>query len=376
MRRLIPALVFLLAAGSMPAVFAAEVPDLYEAEVPVFGQERAERDTAMASAFVEVLVRVSGRGALAAAPGLAEELARAPRYVEQYRYRKRTPEEMAADPAGHEQVLWIRFNARAVDRLLRRYGLPAWGRTRPVTLVWLVVDDGGQRRLIANDARHPVRRLLEQAARRRGIPVRFPLWDLQDRARLQVSDVWANFEEPLLAASDRYQAEAVAAVRIYRGVGGGWQGRWSLYAAGRRHDWAFTGAEAAEVVGPGVDEVAEVLAARFARAEPELGEGEVTVLVRGVRTLADYDRVWRYLSGLGGVDQVQPVVLRPDRVLFRLRSRGGRLALTQAVALGDVLASPPPEPEPGATPAHANPAPAGPAPAAPLQADLVYRLIP
>ena len=120
---------------------AVEVKGLYEVQVPVFTQAREERNEAIQRAFVEMLVRISGRGSISTVPGLAERIPQANRYVQQYRYRKinPTPAQPAApaDPVP-TQTLWLRFDESGVNKLLRQFGLPVWGTTRPATLVWVV----------------------------------------------------------------------------------------------------------------------------------------------------------------------------------------------------------------------------------------------
>lgn len=365
---------------------AVEVRGLYEARVPVLGQDRKERNEAIERAFAEVLVRVSGRGAIGTVPGLAERLPQANRYVQQFRYRAITPP--PAQPAAPAepvptQILWVRFDAKSVNRLLRQFGLPVWGATRPATLAWVVVDDQGRRRILSNDMQHPVRDLIDERARRRGLPLQLPLYDLQDRAAVRISDVWGNFEDAILQASTRYQTEAVLVGRVYRGFGDVWNARWTLYSDGQRQDWEFRSLELAEVVLPGVDQTVETLAARFAQVNQDRASNDLTIAISGVRTLADYRRVADYLAKLSDVEKVQPFVLEAERATFNVRVRSGRLAVAQAISLGDVLTTEitgvAPAPSPpggdGRNPADGALTPPDPA-SAPIVPDLSYRLIP
>ncbi|HEB57847.1 MAG TPA: DUF2066 domain-containing protein [Gammaproteobacteria bacterium] len=369
---------------------AVEVPGLYEARVPVVGQGRTERNAAIQKAFIEVLVRISGRGAIGTVPGLAERIPQANRYVQQYRYRAITPAPKAPPGATEpvpDHILWVRFDKKGVNRLLRQFGLPVWGATRPATLAWVVVDEQGRRQILSNDMQHPVRELIDERARRRGLPLQLPLYDLQDRAAVRVSDVWGNFEDAILQGSTRYQTEAVLVGRVYRGFGGVWNARWTLYSGGQRQDWELRSLELAEVVLPGVDQTAETLAARFAQVNHDRASNDITIAVSGVRTLADYRRVATYLEKLADVEKVQPALLEAERATFQLRVRSGRLAVAQAISLGDVLtteimaAGPAPgTPAGGPGAAPANPA-GGPVTdpdprRVAIVPDLSYRLIP
>ncbi len=360
-------------------VMADEVAGLYETEVPVLGQKRDERRAAIEAAFVEVLVRVSGRTAVANVPSLEDVLKRASRYVQQYRYRKVDPGLMpGTENEQYDQVLWIRFDEQAVNGLLREHGLPVWSKTRPATLVWVVIDDGGKRQIISNDSTHELRNLSLSLAKNRGVPLRLPLFDLQDRSALRVSDVWGNFGGAILEASQRYQTEAVLSGRVYQGFGGTWHGRWSLYSGGRRDDQEFRGTSLSEVVQPAINEVAEALSVRFAEVRQDTESNRVSVLIKDVRSLADFNRVSTYLGGLSGVEAVQPYFINSDRVTFDLLARNGRLGVSQAISLGHVLVNDTaesegvedtPQPKPETSPARTTSPPL-------VSPDLVYRLIP
>ena len=150
---------------------AGEVEGLYETQVPVTGQREAERVDALRTAFRQVLVKVTGdRGA--ASHQAVQTLARSPLgYVQQYLYRPLPPDytpAAAADPAP-TQMLWVRFDAQAVDLLLQQANEPVWGRMRPTTLVWLAVEDHGRRALAGSDSLPELRSELEDQAEARGV---------------------------------------------------------------------------------------------------------------------------------------------------------------------------------------------------------------
>lgn len=320
------------------SVKAAEVSRLYEEQIPVMSQGRQERFTVLRQAFEDVLTRVSGRGDVGLLPGMDSHLKQASRYVQQFRYR--TSAEPVIEPVSGEetrQILWVRFNAKAVNQLLHSQHMPVWGKNRPAVLLWLVVDDGKKRQLISNDSTHEVMGFINNQSRIRGLPVRFPLLDLTDRANLRISDVWANFEDTILAASRRYQAEAVLVGRVYRGFSGAWSARWSLYNEGRRQDWE-SGHELLDgTVVSGIDQSADFLALRFAQVQQEGGEGRVLVQINAVNGLAAFNKVRDYLDSLTTVTQIQPYQVAGEEVIFQLTTRSGRLGVEQAIALGATL---------------------------------------
>lgn len=319
-------------------VNAAEVPQLYEEQIPVLSQGREERFSVLQKAFQDVLTRVSGRGDVGLLPGMDVYLKQASRYVQQFRYR--TSAEPVIEPVSGEatqQVLWVRFNEKAVNQLLQAQHLPVWGKNRPAVLVWLVIDDGKQRQLISNDSSHEVLPLMNKQASVRGLPVRFPLLDLTDRANLRISDVWANFEDTILAASRRYQAEAVLVGRVYQGYSGAWSARWSLYNEGRRQDWESGHELLSGTVVTGIDQSSDFLALRFAQVQQDGDEARVLVQINAVNGLAAFNKVQDYLQSLTTVTQIQPYQVAASEVIFQLTTRSGRLGVEQAIALGSTL---------------------------------------
>ncbi len=332
---------------------AVEVDGLYEAAVPVTGQGERERRSALRQAFARVLVRVSGDPGAPASDALQEALAKPMAYVQQYRYRplpspaasrsrsstgSEIGNEAEEEAPAFRQELWVSFDPRAVNTLLTEAGLPVWGRARPATLLWLAVNDWGQRFLVGGDVARHLQAQLNVAARRRGLPLFFPLLDLQDQAALQFSDVWGNFQDTLLAASRRYQSAAVLTGRLYHRQDGTWEGRWTLYLDDRPAFWNTAGTDLEAVLNTGVDGAADRLARRYAQhLDPAAGR-RITIEVRDVRSLEDYARTTAYLQSLDPVNRLRVVAVTQDKVAFEAAVTGNRENLAQAIAFGGTLA--------------------------------------
>ncbi len=321
---------------------ATTVRDLYDFRLIVADQGEAERERAVRRAFADLLVRVSGdRQAPAGEAGQAL-LGEASRYLRQFRYSSLAmPGFPATDSQGPYtplQQIHLVFDEEGVNRALWRQGLPVWGKNRPATLVWLAVQEGGRRWLAGSEAGEDLLAPLRQRAAWRGLPVVFPLLDLQDQIALDVNEVWGNFAESIRAASRRYRPEAILVGRLLHLPDGEWLGRWSLYFEGDEVlNWEQRGDQAAPIVVAGIDQVADELASRYAQVAGEHDAGEFLLRVAGVRALADFVRAERYLRSLAPVEQVQVAVVEPGQVTFRLRLRGSRGGLEKAIALSPVL---------------------------------------
>jgi hypothetical protein len=328
-RRLIACLALLLVVIAPSGVVSAvEVTSLYTAEVLLDPDADDPREAAYRSALAEVLLRVSGSG-ITDDPELLDLLFPNPAsYVVQFR-------------PGEEDTLWVRFDGNAVEEVLRRNGQPVWGSDRPLTLIWLAVDWGqGEREILGADdpersddeARTIDRnRLLRQrvldVAERRGLPVALPLLDTEDLARVTFPDIWGGFDELILDASRRYEANSVLIGRIR--ADSGQRNRWTYHFGGEERAW--TGEP--ELV---VNLVADMLAAEFAIGGDATVQ-RVELRVAGINTVDAYGSVQRILSDLNVVENFTIVSVEGDRVLYRVEAHGGGARLARALRLSGLV---------------------------------------
>ena len=71
-----------------------------------------------------------------------------------------------------------------IKQLLRSNSLPIWPENRPAVLVWLVIDDGTERSIVAGEHRADAAQQLKDAAAARGVTLALPMGDLEDRMAL------------------------------------------------------------------------------------------------------------------------------------------------------------------------------------------------
>jgi len=353
-----------LAAGLLVSLSATavEVKGLYEAEVPVTSQGAAERATAIHSALEEVLVKVNGNAGVLQRPELKPLLDQAEQLVQRYQYRvapavpvappptpppapppsapaedQSAAAELPATPPPPGQLLWVAFDRQSINQRLAEAALPVWGMNRPRTLLWLAVEEGSERYLVGGDNRPDLQGMINDEARRRGLPLSVPLLDLQDQGSLAVADVWGDFSDVIFKASDRYQPDAVLVGRVY-GVGDDrWQGRWTLYHRGSVTTWDSPVGTQDEVVEAGVDGPAERFAERYALTLTPDVEDSVVLTIENVASLADYARALKYLRSLDPVAAVQIARVEGAEVSYRLKVRGKPEALAESIGWGKTL---------------------------------------
>lgn len=338
---LIPALWLAGLLGLALPVAADPVADLYAADVAVTDQSAGTRASALKDALAQVLVKVTGSQAVLETAEAAALLENPSRYLQQFRYEAVSP--VPLDPAAPRLMLRTEFDGAALERRLRAAGLPLWGRERPLTLAWVAFSNDAQRQLLGANSNAPVIDALRRSAARRGIPFRLPAMDTEDATRVSFMDVWGVFEDPLLAASERYGVDAVLAGSIFKAGDELWAGRWTLLSDGERHRFELSGPSPEIVAVQAIDALAEHYASRFAVYAPIGGEGRAVMEVHGVNGLVPYANVQSYLEGLSMVNDLRLLAVNGDMLRVELDITGGVRTLEQAIALGRTLAPLPQE---------------------------------
>ncbi len=309
-------------------VSAVEIPALYTSEVTLDPEEEDPRAAAYKRGLWEVVVRVTGSELSADAPLLADLFPNPARYVLQYRQ-------------GAEETLSISFDGAAIESVLRNAGETIWGNDRPLTLVWLAVDWGeGKREIIAaddpervaDDARsidrdRLLRKRVQETASRRGIPVAFPLLDTEDLRNISFTDIWGGFDEQLLHASRRYQANSILVGRVRAGAIR--RNRWTYYFGGNQQVWSGEPENAVHLL-------ADALAAEFAFSGNAPME-TVTLKVVGIDSVRAYGTMQRYLENLSLIDKFEVHTVSGDEIRYEVRLRGGSTRLRRALEVSDIL---------------------------------------
>jgi uncharacterized protein len=305
---------------------AAQVQGLYQAEVPVATQDQAARAQAFRSALETVLIKVTGSRGIVSEAAVQALLTDASRYVQQYGYRETQP-----------MTMWVQFDGVVLQEALTEANLPVWMDERPTVLVWIAVQNGDRRYLLAEDSGGKAREIVQGVAGARGVPILLPLMDLEDRARVSVADVLGGFDEAVLEGSARYEADAVATAQVTALANDAWNARWRLKFGGDSLDWSFQGPTLDAVLTDGVHAIADALGARLAVVESAHPQGAMLISVEGVQSLEDFAQVRAYLENLSLVQSSRAHQVGPGYASFWVEVSGSLGDVERAVGLGDLL---------------------------------------
>ena len=343
--------------------YAATVDGLYEAEIVAVNQSDSERKRLLPLALRQVLVKVTGEHQLA--PEIEELLLpKAARFVQQFRFSNNpewaeyqaalrraaeTPswvvveESKVAEAIENEvlppepYLLSVQFDPQMVNQSLNALGVPIWGKERPALLLWLVIDDHGSRTMVGGDELLELQAQIKQQAKQRGVPLWLPMYDFQDTRTGTIGDLWGNFAEPIMVASQRYQADVVILGRIQRLAEQGWQFRWNVLSATGQSASYSDATLLLDGLTTGLDVLLDQQAQRYTQAIGSAEVSRVVVQLLDVDNLASFARASEYLQGLESVKAMQLREISANSMLVELQVLGGAVRLQQLLGLGKRL---------------------------------------
>lgn len=379
MKRIVLLCLLILApAAALAAAGTQAVADLYTGEAAVTGQGAAERERALPLALAQVLGKLSGLPHFEDRPLVGPALERAPAILLSYHYRNVT----RPGPGGSEvpeQRLVARFSRPEVDELARALQLPVWRYDRPALVVWLVIDESGERRIMPVEYMDVVEAMSDAAAGR-GLPVEWPepisgtgiedgagtgievgagtgveagreIADggdpepvadpVEESANVSVPDnayavdpqlLWGGYTEDL-ATPDGKGVLIVAARR----EGPEWGVRLNLGYKGRHWAWRLQDIDLHAALVTAMHQAVDQIAEANSIAAADLGSWEQDLAVAGLRGAGDYQRCLAYLQGLNIVERVSVVSANPGVATFRLALRALPRYLDESLAADGVL---------------------------------------
>jgi hypothetical protein len=194
-----------------PKGLSIEVADLYQASVTISNQSREARNTSQKDAFRKVLVKVSGTYQVLDNPEVKKAIRKAGQYLREFEFIRNDENQMRLE---------AKFDQVKINRLLRSESLPIWGKRRPSILLWMAVEDPDTaiRNVISKESYSHLMARIQKASDDRGLPIVFPLYDIEDNQKVSVSDVWGHFYQHIVQFSRRYKSDATVISRFWHEV--------------------------------------------------------------------------------------------------------------------------------------------------------------
>lgn len=301
-----------------------EVTGLFQASVPVQGDGAEAEQQAIQAAFKQVLIKTAGNEAILQGFGVADAIEKAEEYA--------TDIEQLSD-----DLLSVQFSDVGIRQLFRTANVPLWSAQRPVTLVWLLVNDDQGRRIVDGDMSLPIKSSIEQVAAQRGVPIVWPLMDLEDKQSIRESDISGGFLDTIQQASARYAPDAVL-VGVVNPQGEGWSVRWRLLQHEQPVNWDAVQGTTYGVAQSGLTRLAAQLSARYAvSVKPAMADKGITLIVDNIMDEAQFVRLYHYLEGLKMVQHFYVKRYAYPTLSMQTYVTGDANALHQAIAMGLVL---------------------------------------
>jgi hypothetical protein len=306
--------------------------DVYTGEAPVETKDTKERNQALSLALSHVLQKLSGIRSFEDYPLVEPALAQAPAMVVSFYYQ--SVETTLADGSVSQELRFVaKFSTSAVDELGRTLGLPLWPVEREPVEVWVVVDDGLDRRIQPVEFAYAWQAMSDVAARR-GLPLTWPAPDEEGMYSIDTQLLWGGYTEDLGIAPGKG-----VMIMAARREGVEWGVRSNLTYGNQSWTWRVQDIDLQTALVESLAQAVDQVAASRTISASDQGTWMHELTIAGLRNAEDYRRCLSYLQGLGLVTKVSVVSAQPGRATFRLQLSALPSYLEQTLLGGQFLES-------------------------------------
>lgn len=311
--RLLPALVltFITLLCGAPAA-AAELTDLYQAEVDANQSQQAWQQ----AAFAAVLVKLTGSDVIMANVQVQAELKQAGNYIKQYQMAQR----------DGRYLMLVSLDQQKITTLLAQLQVPVWGSRRPDVLLWLSEKTLSEPKFVL-EHQHPLRTALAEQAKKYGLSFIYPFYDVDDLALVNENSVWAGDWVSLGSASLRYNAERVQNLLIEQLQDASGQLQYRLTRQQQQNGelvlQEFTAATMPELMAQFAKTLAGELSAQYAinlnQTQTTGAEATLQLTISGLNSLSDVVQLQKIFSSMLTVRQHQLVCFGKQQAVIALQ---------------------------------------------------------
>jgi len=308
----------------------AALIDIYTGEAMVESKDAGERRRALPKALKNVLQKFSGLRSFEDYPQVEPALGTASSILVSFHYRN-VGTVFADGSDGEELRLVAKFAENKVDELARTLQLPLWQTERDPTDIWVVVDDGQNRRIMPVEFAYTWGAMSDVAASR-GFPVSWPEADEEGRYLIDAQLLWGGYTEDLGIGHG-----SSALIAAARREGLEWSVRSNLTYNSQNWTWRIQDIDLQAALTQSIQEAVDLVAAANTIAASDLGAQLHELTVAGLGNAGDYRRCLAYLQQLSVVDQVSVISAQPGNVTFRLELNALPQYLEETLLAGQFL---------------------------------------
>jgi hypothetical protein len=315
----------------LPAASSQATPvDLYTGEAVVENQRLAERNRALPLALMQVLQKISGLRHFDDNPLVELALGRAESILVSFHYRN-ADKTLADGSTISDLHLVALFSEREVNELVRSLQLPLWQPARQAIQIWLVVDDGLDRRILPLEFAYAWE-AMEKTANLRGMPVVWPEPDEEGNYPVDLQLLWGGYTEDLVGLDN--SAVMVAAARR---EGPEWSVRINLGYGSQNWTWRYRDVDLQLALSESMQQAVNLVAQANTIAASDQGMWLHELTVSGVSGADDYALCLAYLQGLSVVEHVSVTFASAGLVRFSLELNALPQYLNEALSSGNML---------------------------------------
>jgi len=322
-------LISLLTLFSFTGVHAATI-DVYTGEAVVESKDAGERRRALPLALENALQKFSGLRSFEDYPLVEPALTTAQSILVSVYYR--SVETTNADGSESEELrLVAKFSSKSIDEMARTLQLPLWQPERDPIDIWVVVDDGLDRRIMPVEFAYTWRAMADVAAWR-GLPANWPVADEEGLYTVDAQLLWGGYTEDL-----GIQKGSGAMITAARREGPEWSVRSNLTYKDQTWTWRLQDIDLQAALTESMQQAIDVISAANIIVASDLGVQLHELTVTGLRNAVDYRRCLGYLQQLSLVEHVSLVSAQAGTVTFRLELNALPHYLQDALADGQFL---------------------------------------
>lgn len=315
-------------------VLAVEVENLYRGKILVTDKTQKTRVKAHRWAIEQVLTKVTGSRDILDNRDVRYEIrVRAANYIKSFSFI--TDEQ-------NRTFLVDEFDQAKIDSLIRKVNGSIWGQRRPLTSVWIALEEGQQRQIVTSENFPQVTEVATQSAENRGLPITIPKMNQQQSDAIFVSDVWARFDQIIYPQSRAIGAEHYVMARL-RYVDSlyepeyktGWVLDYQLFD-GRQFltEGQFNG-EQFDVVKELINELGDYFAKLYAINNDRIQQQEVVLEIENIDSILSLKSAEELVISLPPVKKAYLQSIHGQTAMFKLWLSGQTLDVIKALDLLD-----------------------------------------